>query len=210
VTLETAEGSKEQPLKEPLQAPPPGDLQIPTDWSRDGRFIAYDTSIGEEEREIWLADAVDGKVVPLLHSEFAQWGAAFAPDSKSIAFISDESGRPEVYVQAFESVPSLRMVGERRQISRNGAWLVRWRPDGREIFFVSLDNWLHAVPVEAPTQFGEPKPLFRIPGTSEYGTSSDFQFDVTRDGQRFLMTATGSAAPPDFTVIQNWQDKFHH
>lgn len=62
--------------------------------------------------------------------------------------------------------------------------------------------------VEGPLQFGVPKPLFRIAGTPQYGTTSDFQFDVTRDGQRFLLTTTGSVEPPAFTVIENWQDKF--
>ena len=62
---------------------------------------------------------------------------------------------PEGYVQAFEPLPTPHTVGERRQISRDGAWLVRWRPDGREIFYLGLDNWLHALPVEAPLQFGQ-------------------------------------------------------
>jgi Tol biopolymer transport system component len=206
--LDAADGSAEQ-LKEAAQAPPPGDLQIPTDWSHDGRFIVFDTSLGEDKREVWLANATDGNCVPFLHGGFAQWGGAFSPDSRQIAFISTESGRPEAYVQAFESEPALRLVGERRQVSKDGAWLVRWRPDGREIFYVGLDNWLHAVPVLASLQFGQSKSLFQIPGTSQFGTSSDFQFDVGGDGQRFIMTTTGSTPPPDFTVIQNWQDKFH-
>jgi hypothetical protein len=100
-------------------------------------------------------------------------------------------------------------VGARRQVSGDGAWMVRWRPDGRELFFVGIDNWLHAAPAGGGLQLGDPKPLFRIEGTSQYGTTSDFQFDVTRDGQRFIMSTTGSAAPPAFTVILNWQEKFH-
>jgi Tol biopolymer transport system component/DNA-binding winged helix-turn-helix (wHTH) protein len=207
-SLETNEGSKEIQLKEAIHTKAPADLQIPTDWSRDGRFITYDTSIGEQEREVWLAAASDGKSAPLLHGEFAQWGAAFSPDTKRIAFISDESGRPEVYVQAFEPLPTPHTIGERRQVSRDGAWLVRWRPDGREIFYLGLDNWLHAVPVKAPLQFGQPGRLFQVPGTSQYDTSSDFQFDVTHDGQHFIMSTTGSMIPPNFTVIENWQDKF--
>jgi hypothetical protein len=59
-------------------------------------------------------------------------------------------------------------------------------------------------------QLGEPKALFRIEGAAQYGTTSDFQFDVSRDGQRFIMSTTGSVAPPGFTVTQNWQGKFHH
>ena len=186
------------------------DPQLPTDWSRDGRFITFDTGLGEEEQQVLLADTTRGGIVSLLHGEFAQWGAVFSPDGKRLAFISAESGRPEVYVQAFDSLPSPKLVGQKRQISANGGWIARWRGDGREIFYVDTGNWLQAVSIEGPLQFGEPKPLFRIAGTSQYGTTSDFQFDVTRDGQRFVMSTTGSTPPPPFTVIENWPEKFHH
>ncbi len=126
-----------------------------------------------------------------------------------LAFVSTESGRPEVYVQEFDSLPSPRLVGETRQVSRDGAWMVRWRPDGRELLYLGTDNWLYAVPIKSPLQIGEAKPLFRIAGTPQHGTTSDFQFDVSANGQRFMMTTTGSVAPPAFTVIENWQEKFH-
>lgn len=67
---------------------------------------------------------------------------------------------------------------------------------------------LHAVQVQGPLAFGEPKPLFRIAGIPQYGTTRDFQFDVSPDGQHFIMATTGSAPPPPFTVIENWQGKF--
>lgn len=207
-SLNTAENSKEQPLMNGAFQALSDPVQMPTDWSGDGRFVAFDTGLGEEELEVWLADTAQSKIVPLLHNEFAQWGAVFSPDGKRLAFVSEQSGRPEVYVQEFDSVPSPRLAGERRQVSSDGAWIVRWRPDGRELFYVGTDNWLHAALVEGPLQFGEPKRLFKIAGTSQYATTSDFQFDVTRDGQRFIMSTTGSVAPPPFTVIENWQDKF--
>jgi eukaryotic-like serine/threonine-protein kinase len=212
-SLSLVETGKEEPVTNnsaATQASTSFQVQLPTDWSGDGRFIAYDSGLGEEEGEVWLADVYSGKVMPLLQNQFSQWGAVFSPSGKQVAFVSDESGRAEVYVQSFEALPSPRLVGERHQISRDGAWMVRWRPDGRELLYLGLDNWLHAIPVTGPLQFGEQQALFRIPGVPQFGTASDFQFDVTRDGRRFIMTTTGSAAPPDFTVIQNWQDKFHH
>lgn len=148
-------------------------------------------------------------MMPLLKNNFAQWGIAFAPDVKRIAFVSMESGRPEVYVQAFEPAPAPHVAGDRRQVSRDGAWLVRWLADGRELFFVGLDNGLHAVQSLGPLEFSEPKLLFRIAGVPQYGTTRDFQFDVSPDGQRFIIPTTGSAPPPSFTVIENWQEKFH-
>jgi hypothetical protein len=72
-----------------------------------------------------------------------------------------------------------------------------------------VDNKLYAVPVQRGFQFGEPKALYRIRGIAQYGTTSDFQFDVSNDGQRFIMSTTGTASAPPFTAVQNWQEKFH-
>ena len=72
-----------------------------------------------------------------------------------------------------------------------------------------LDNILYAVSVKRALDFADPRPLFRIPGASQYGTTRDFEFDVSPDEQRFIMPTTGSVPPPPFTVIENWQDKFH-
>jgi Tol biopolymer transport system component len=182
---------------------------LPTDWSRDGRFIALDNGLGDEVEEVWIADVSERKFVPLFQNKFPQWGTAFSPDGRRVAFVSVESGRPEVYVQRFESTPSPHVAGEKRQVSRNGAWLVRWRGDGSELFFLGLDNLLQAVSIRGALEFSEPRPLFRIPGAPQNGTTRDFQFDVSPDGQRFIMPTTGSVAPPPFTVIENWQDKFH-
>lgn len=208
--LDIAETGKEQALAKqifPMQASR-DQIQLPTDWSSDGRFIAFDTGLGEEEQEVWLIDTSSGRVMPLLRNQFAQWGAVFSRDRTRLAFVSAESGRPEVYVQAFVSIPSPQLIGVRRQVSKQGAWIVRWRADGRELFYVDTDNWLYAVPVKEPLQFGEPQRLFRIAGIPQYGTTSDFQFDVAPDGQRFIMSTTGSATPPPFVVVENWQEKF--
>jgi dipeptidyl aminopeptidase/acylaminoacyl peptidase len=183
-------------------------MSLPTDWSTDGRFIAMDDGLGQEQHETWIADVASRKVTPLLTNKFAQWGVAFAPDGKQIAFVSTESGRPEVYLQAFESTPSPHVTGDRRQVSRDGAWLVRWDGKGHELFYLGLDNTLYAVKVTGELAFGEPQSLFRIAGIPQYGTTRDFQFDVSPDGQRFIIPTTGSVPPPAFTVIENWQDKF--
>jgi Tol biopolymer transport system component len=205
-TLDLDGNGREQSLQ---QAGPDTPHALPTDWSPDGRFIAFDNGIPEESPDAWLQDMATDKLIPLLQNKFPEWGIAFSPDGRQIAFVSAESGRPEVYLQAFESTPSPRLVGERRQVSRDGASLVRWRRAGRELFYLGTDNKLYAVPVSGVLQFGEPSFLFRVPGTPQYNTTRDFQFDVSLDGQRFLMTTTGSVPPPPFTVIQNWQDKFH-
>jgi eukaryotic-like serine/threonine-protein kinase len=200
----SGDASPEQFMSESADEP----LSLPTDWSADGRFIALDDGVGQEQHVVWIADLARHKLAPLLKNSFAQWGAAFSPDGKRIAFVSLESGRPEVYVQAFESTPAPHVVGERRQVSKDSAWLVRWRSDGRELYYLGLDNLLQAIPVQGPFQFGEPKPLFRIAGAPQYGTTRDFQFDVSPDGQQFIILTTGSVPPPPFTVIENWQARF--
>jgi DNA-binding winged helix-turn-helix (wHTH) protein/Tol biopolymer transport system component len=211
-TLALRETGGEQPVmnqasrEEAIRA---NQIQMPTDWSRDGRFIAFDTGLGEEEQEAWLADTSNGNVMPLLRGESAHWAVAFSPEGRHIAFLSAESGTPEVYVQGFDPLSSPHLVGVPSQLSTGGAWFVRWRPDGRELFYVGIDNRLYAVPVRSGFQLGEPKALYRIPGIAQYGTTSDFQFDVSRDGQRFIMSTTGSVSAPPFTVIGNWQEKFH-
>ena len=202
-SVSTDESAKETMLVSGDAARQPGGaLQIPTDWSRDGRFIAYDTSLGEEEREVWLLDVKAGKIMPLLKNGASHWGAAFSPDGREIAFVSDESGRPEVYEQGFEAEPVPHLVGEKRQISHGGGWLVRWRPDGHELFYLGVDARIYAVAVER----GEAKALFQMPGAPQYGTPTDVQFDVAQGGQRFVITTAGSAAPPAFVVVQNWQE----
>jgi Tol biopolymer transport system component len=207
-TIAIAEGAREQHLNVSVQARFPGDLQLPTDWSIDGEFIAYDTSLGEDKRQIWLAAAKGGKATPLIQGESAQWGADFSPDGRQIGFVSDQSGQPEVYIQTFEGGPSPRMNGQRHQVSRNGAWIVRWRPDGKELYYLGLDSILYAVPMRGGSVAGEPIPLFRLPGNPYFDAATDFQFDVQANGQRFVMTTAASASPPPFTVIQNWQDRF--
>jgi serine/threonine protein kinase len=182
---------------------------LPTDWSPDDRFIAVDDGVGDEAHDIWIADVAARRIAPFLENKFQQRGLAFSPDGRQIAFESNESGRPEVYLQGFVGGPSPRAVGDRRQVSRDGAWLVRWRADGREMFYLGLDNVLHAVAVNGLLEFGNPRPLFRFAGAPQYGTTRDFQFDVSPDGQKFLMPTTGSTPPPPFTVIENWQDRFH-
>jgi len=66
---------------------------LATDWSRDGRFIAIDDGVGAEVHNVWIADVAGRRIVPFLQNKFQQWGGAFSPDNKRIAFVSVESGR---------------------------------------------------------------------------------------------------------------------
>jgi Tol biopolymer transport system component len=126
----------------------------------------------------------------------------FSPDGRLIAYQSNESGRFEIYIQQYPS-------GTRGPITSGGGAHVRWRPDGKELFYIAPNGMLMAVPVN-PTgpgqelRFGAPAALFAPPMvgniiTSAYGQ----QYAVSRDGQRFLVASATKA--DSLTVIQNWR-----
>src|SRR6202012_5792985 len=95
--------------------------------------------------------------------------------------------------------------GGRSRVTAGG-----WGGGGRvgpRLFYLGVDARIYAVPIERDLSTGEPKALFQVPGNPQYGTPTDVQFDVAPGGQRFVMTMAASAPPPEFTVIQNWQEK---
>src|SRR5207247_132473 len=119
------------------EAMPAADFQMPTDWSPDGRFLAF-TNTGfprfenERQSDIWVVDLARGrKPVPLVNTRFHEANPAFSPDGKWLAFTSNESGRPEVYIQRFQAKEAPSVVGGRYLVSRAGALALRWRRNGR-------------------------------------------------------------------------------
>jgi Tol biopolymer transport system component len=184
--------------------------KTPMQWSRDGRFIAYSENDPASKWDLWLLSqgpnaASDRKPVPFLHTEFSENQGQISPDGRWMAYTSDESGTLEVYVRPFPA-------GEGKwKISVSGGEQPRWRGDGKEIFFVSVDGKLMAASVKevgAPQpsiEPGTPVPLFdtHIVGTPIYMAS---QYDVTADGKRFLVnTNRSSGSAPALTVVVNWE-----
>jgi eukaryotic-like serine/threonine-protein kinase len=121
----------------------------------------------------------------------------FSPDGRWIAYVSNESGQPNVYVQPFPA------ASEKFQVSRGVGGLPAWRADGKELFYLGQDGNMMAVSVEAtgPFKAGLPQPLFLTGAT----TFQSWQYAVTKDGQLVLSNARPqetSAAP--LTVVINW------
>ena len=169
-------------------------LQWTRDWSMDGRFIAYDRLDPQTQYDLWLQPLFgDRKPFPLVHTQFNEGEAVFSPDGKWVAFSSDESGKPQVYVIAAGG------SGEKWQVSTEGALHPRWRRDGKELFYVAMDRTLVSVPVRAGVVFepGPPTRLFEIP-TEGYN-----QYDVSPDGLRFLVNARTERNLP-VNVVLNW------
>ena len=124
-----------------------------------------------------------------------QGDSRFSPDGRWLAYDSDESGRSEVYVQAFPG------PGGKWQISAAGGSIPRWRGDGKEIYYLSLDNKVMAVAVDTAPAFhaGAPVALFAVhPGT---GTV----YDVAADGKRFLVDSLpADQGSPPMSLLVNW------
>ena len=199
--------------KDVEEAMPSDSFQAPLDWSPDGRFIAFaNTGIprlaSETQGDVWLIDRANGrKSAPLLNTPFHEANATFSPDGKWLAFTSNESGRPEVYIQAFQSLETPGMVGERYVVSRAGATALRWRRDGKELFYLGFDGRIQAVPVKLSTkpQFGDATPLFAISSEARAAIHSMEGFDVSADGRRFVIPVVSSAEAPSLVVVQNWE-----
>ena len=177
------------------------DTKIADDWSSDGQFIAYQTFNSKTKWDLLMVPmSGDRQPFAFLQTEFNEIQAQFSRDAKWIAYTSDESGAPEVYVQTFPA------SGGKWRVSTGGGSQPRWRRDGRELFYIAADRKLMAVDVKLGSTFeaGVPKPLFGPLGVL---TLTDFRnhYAVTADGQRFLINTTieGADAAP-ITVVVNW------
>jgi dipeptidyl aminopeptidase/acylaminoacyl peptidase len=190
----------------PRKGVPEGSFQLPTDWSPDGRFIAatsysYNQTGRQQNADVYLVDlARENELVPLLIRTRHESGAVFSPDGRSIAFLADDSGRLEAYVQAFDA-EARRLTGVRHQISRGGATQVRWPKPGRELFYLGADYWIYAA-----TLNGEPQRLFQVSQQAVSVLHPPFVFDVAEGGERFLIPAYRGDRPLSLAIVLNWEN----
>ena len=183
--------------------------QWPLDWSRDGRLVLYFEIAPDTQRDLWvLPVSPDGKpeagasasagARPYLRTRFNEFLARFSPEPSPrwVAYTSDESGRDEVYIQAF---PEPR---GKFQISTGGGRYPEWSPDGRELHYVSADNKLMTVSLKlGPDSLtpSTPRELFALPS---FGSGSQ-PYAVAPDGKRFLVLGSAGGSQP-LEVITNW------
>ncbi len=193
-------------LKDPTREEqfPEVDFQLPTDWSQDGRFALFQSE-NTTDGNVGIIDLQTRKLTWLLDTQSHETSPVFSPDGKSIAFVSNDSGRLEAYVQAFEPGETPRLSGERLRISSDGAQLIRWRKDGKEICYLGLDGMLYSVPVGGMRNFGAPAALFRIQLASRAVLPSAFGFDVSADGSRFLLPLVREPLNSHLVVVQGWE-----
>jgi Tol biopolymer transport system component len=182
-----------------------GSPKYPTDWSKDGRYIFFNTVSDATKYDVWAVSTADRRAGPILDTVNVERDAVISPDGKWLAFDSDDGGRPEVYVQAFNGIDS---AGKRRwKISTGGAALPKWRADGKELFYITASGRLMSA-VAHPTpdtfEFDQPTKLFQtrpIPKVWNF-------FDVTPDGQKFIVNLPLEwASSSQIMVVTNWTEK---
>jgi Tol biopolymer transport system component len=174
-------------------------LKDPTSISPDGSYLAYwvfgDLKTGDD---IWilpdpLTAPPSSKPYPFMQTEFNEQAPQFSPDGHLIAYRSNESGRYEMYVAPFPA------SGRKHQVSTAGGALPRWRPNGKELFYVAPDNRLMAAEVNTKGGTFEVKKVEPLFGPV-FGS-----YDVSADGLRFMtVSPIGGETNLPLTIVQNW------
>ena len=184
--------------------------QIASDWSKDGRYILYREVSSETGLDIWVLPVgpngtpdSNAKPWPYLKTEFDEREAVFfpGPQPQWVAYVSDETGQPEIYVGEF---PQQR--GKLR-ISTRGGQFPRWPTSGKELFYLSPDNRLMVVDLNmgaGTIKPSTPRELFPLPPY----TSNTFNspYEAASDGKRFLVLASVENGTSPLTVIVNWRE----
>jgi serine/threonine protein kinase len=191
--LKNADGSGSEEEVADLGAASVGN---PWDWSRDGRYVLVRKAI-----ELWYLSWPERVPKPLLQAKWTVRNAQFSPDGRWVAYASNETGSMEIYVSAFLSGSG------KWQVSSGGGQEPRWRQDGKELFYVSSEGKLMAVAVTTSASFkaGSPLALFQTHRRQPVSSLDVFSYDVSADGQRFLIiTKMDEANAAPLSITLNW------
>jgi Tol biopolymer transport system component len=194
-------GSATEP--EPLVTPADLDANgggrlAPGEWADPSTYVFVRQGNSSTAADIWVLRSGDGarRFEPLVVGPGNQWGVRTSPDGRFMSYASEEFGRFEIYVQPIE--PGVR--GEK--ISTDGGWQAVWSRDGRELFYRSGDRMM-VVPVTTSPTFraGAPRELFR----GSFASTDLANYDVTRDGQRFVMIQPSDEAEQrTIQIVDHW------
>jgi eukaryotic-like serine/threonine-protein kinase len=190
--IKALDGSREE-----IVAESPDD-RYPEDWSPDGRYVSFDViqAKGQRNTQLWILDLAQRKAAPFSTEGQYSWGSRFSPDGRWLAYHSDESGTTEVYVRAFPG------PGGKWQVSNGGGAFPVWSHDGKEIYYLTNDNKILAVPIANGATFhaGSPTALFPI-----HPIGFRTIYDVSPDGKRFLVDSVpADQGSPPLELVTNW------
>jgi len=181
-------------------------VRFPCSWSADGRLLSFVEANPTTGYDIWVLDMKDPstgsgqghKGTPFLRTPFYERGV-ISPDGRWMAYTSNESGRYEVYVQPYPG------PGGKWQISTDGGMDVRWSTIGRELTYRSGDKMM-AVDIATLPAFSAGKPRMLFEGAYVPSSPTISSYDVSADGQRFLMLkpVERAQAATQIVVVQNW------
>jgi Tol biopolymer transport system component len=193
IYLKNADGSGSEEEVADLGA---GFSSNPWDWSRDGKYVLLGKG-----NELWYLSWPERVANPLLQAKWTVRNAQFSPDGRWMAYASNETGSMEIYVSPFLS------GNGKWQVSSGGGQEPRWRKDGTELFYLSPEGRMMAVAVTAGSSFkgASPVALFQTHRRQPVSSQDVFSYDVSGDGQRFLIATKmdeGNAAPLSITL--NW------
>ena len=198
------------------KSPPVGSFAL-TDWTRDGRFVLFQASTPPAKTDIFAlpigpGTSADRQPIPVIQTPAGELGGYVSPDGRWIAYMSDESGKEEVYVQAFNagSKAGSSPISGKWMVSKGSLGMARWRSDSKELVFISTDGAMMSVDVTTDSVFhaSPPKQLFQLPSNALAlgGSTPGARMDATRDLQRFLVTVPAlSSSRQELTVVLNWQ-----
>ena len=183
--------------------------ELLSDWSRDGKYLLYHLDDPEIGPDLWyLERKEDGsgwEPHPFLQTPSRENVPRLSPDGRYVAYVSDESGQAEVYVQPFPE------GGRKVTVSSNGGRKVRWSRDGKELFYVEGQTLVAVSVLTSPTfSVGSATRLFEHPGLRDGFNYAPY--DVSADGQRFILAEpvgeSAEAPEPSIRVVENWFEEF--
>jgi Tol biopolymer transport system component len=194
--------------REPLTSsklPQSGDSWSPDSWSPDGQLLAFTELNSTTGRDISVLRLNDRTRQPFLRTASNESAPRFSPDGRWLLYVSDESGRYEVYAQPFPG------PGGKRQISTEGGTEPLWNRNGSELFYRGGNKMMAVQITTRPNfAFGGPRILFDahqyMPPTGPYSYPFP-NYDVSPDGQRFLMITKESK--PQINVVVNWFEELN-
>jgi eukaryotic-like serine/threonine-protein kinase len=179
-------------------------FQLPGSWSPDGQLLAFSEADPRTGWDLWVLKLQgDRRPRLFLQTPYNEYAPAFSPDGRWLAYGSDETGRPEIYVRPFPG------PGGKVQISTEGGVQPVWARNGRELFYRNGDKMMSAA-IEARPMLSAAKPELLFEGHYEPGIFPfEPNYDVSPDGKRFLMVkgSEQESAATQLNVVLNWSDE---